>query len=232
MSKITENWCNFVLNEGVMPSVLARKLKDFPADNNDLCIVIADILNNREIANVDSLFIPDKEIIKSAFMADPELMNWLETMRELLDIIKTYANKDKIFSNIADEACLSFIKACPLLSDDRKQLYLDSKPNSFSYSLTNPDIKQTFREYLEKNQYSYNTINSYISGINKVGKLSNIQRNLWEIRDADEMRHLVAHWENNTDHLYNEYKEQDALSRKTLSNAVKRYAEFLNYQAK
>ena len=230
MTKTTENWCNFILNEGIMPSLIARKLKYFPTDHNDLCIVIADILCNRENAHVDSNLVPNKEIVKSAFNADPELANWLGAMQELLEIIKTYANKDKIFSNIVDEACLSFIKACPLVSDGRKQFYIGSKPSSFSSA--NSDIKQLFREYLEKSQYSYNTINSYISGINKVGKLSNIQRNLWDIRDADEMRHLVAHWENNTDHLYDAYKEQDLLSRKTLSNAVKRYAEFLNYQVK
>ena len=80
---------------------------------------------------------------------------------------------------------------------------------------------------MENEHYSPNTINSYISGVNKVGKLTNIQRNLWEIRDADEMWDLIAHWEKNTNHLYEEYKERDFLSRKTLSNAVKRYADFL-----
>lgn len=233
MSKITENWCNFILNEGIMPSIIARKLKDISSDNKNLCIIIADILNNRENTNIaNSRFIPDKAIIKSSFNTDKELTCWLDNMRDLLEIIKTYANKDDIFANIVDEACISFIKACTLVSDDRKQLYIGKKTDSHHSLATNTDIRQAFREYLQNNQYSHNTINSYISGINKVGKLNNIQRNLWEINDAAEMRHLIANWDNNTNHLYDDYKEQDLLSRKTLSNAVKRFAEFLTHKPK
>ena len=234
MSKITENWCTFVLNEGIMPSIITRKLRNLALSDTDLCILIADILNNRGIMNLkDSDILPNSEDIKASFKADPELSNWLESIRELLDIIKNYANKDKIFVNIADEACLSFINACSLVSDVRKELYSDKSPNNESYILlsTNSDIKQAFREYLKNKHYSHNAINSYVSGINKVGKLANIQRNLWEINDANEMMHLIAHWENNTNHLYDEYKELDLRSRRTLSNAVKRYAEFLTYQS-
>ena len=230
MSKITENWCNFVLNEGIIPSIIVRKLKSVSLDDKNLCIVIADVLNKRENADIAASIVPEKEMVKLSFKADPELTTWLDTMRELLDIIKNYSDKGGLLSNIVDEACLSFIKACTLVSDDRRQLYIGAKTVPYFSTSTNPDIKQAFREYLEQNQYSHNTINSYISGINKVGKLTNIQRNLWEISDTNEMRHLIANWENNTNHLYNDYKEQDLLSRKTLSNAVKRYAEFLNYQ--
>lgn len=234
MSKITENWCDFVLTEGLMPSLLVRNLHANQFHNADLCAYIANILNSRGNSdNTESHILLNNETIKCSFKADPELSNWLAGMNGILEIIKNYANKDKMFANIVDEACLSFIKACSLVAEDRKQLYTSEtiKPEPLSLFPTFSDIKQTFKEYLEKNQYSPNTINSYISGINKVGKLANIQRNLWEINDAAEMRHLIAHWENNTNHLYDDYKEQDALSRKTLSNAVKRYAEFLNFQS-
>lgn len=234
MSKITESWCNFVLNEGIMPSIITRKLRNLTVSNTNLCILIADILNSRGSLNTGYPHIlPTGEVIKASFEMDQELFCWLESMKDLLDIIKNYANKSDVFANIVDEACLSFINVCPLVSDDRKQIYREKKEKTETYNFlpTNFDIKQAFREYLEKNQYSYNTINSYISGINKVGKLANIQRNLWEITNAAEMSHLIAHWENNTNHLYDDYKEQDMLSRKTLSNAVKRYAEFLNFQS-
>ncbi len=227
MSSMTENWCRFILNEGFMPSFITRKLKDFPADHQDLCLIIADILSNSENKSIDSNFVPDRKNIKAAFKTDPELQNWLETMQELINIIKTYATKGEIFSNIVDEACLSFIKACPLVADNRKKLYIGLKYDSYPNLFANSNVKQAFRKYLENEHYSPNTINSYISGVNKVGKLTNIQRNLWEIRDADEMWDLIAHWEKNTNHLYEEYKERDFLSRKTLSNAVKRYADFL-----
>lgn len=224
MNKIRKKWCDFVLNEGLMPTMAARFIKNNSADDENLYILVADILINKENADIDNF---PQAVTAASFKADTQLFEWLDSIKELLDVIKAYADKGDLFTAIVDEACISFIKLCPLLADEIKQKYLESAQKaSQSFSLKS-DIRQNFRAYLTDRNYSANTINSYISGINVVGSLANIQCNLWDITDPNEMKHLVARLEANTDHLYDEYKERDLLSRKTFSNALKRYVEFL-----
>ncbi len=155
------------------------------------------------------------------------------------------------FHNVADskfeksfiQELINLVQSAEFLSYEKRQGYISQMKNLLEDGRTgnrlthtgprkhnpdqNPDQKQAFRKYLENEHYSLSTIDSYIRGVDRVGKLTNIERNLWEIRDAEKMRELVLCWEKNTNHLYEEYKEQDLRTHKTLSNAVKRYAEFI-----
>lgn len=228
MSQITENWCDFVLNEGIMPTNLVRELKNFNENGTKLCVLIADILSNQEIAEEPRLRISSKKTsVSEAFNSDPELVKWLNSVTELLYVIKTFVGKGDAFSGMVDEACLSFIKVCPLVSDERKLFYLGADSITDLPVLTD-DQKQAFRNYLKECGYSFNTINSYISAVNIIGKLDNVGLDLWSIKNSEQIKQLYNELEANTEHLYDEYKRKDAEGRKTLSNALKRYMEFLN----
>ena len=228
MNNIKESWCNFVLNEGIMPAGLVRKLKESQKNNDELCSIIADILINRENSNFDTLYnFPEKNSIRAAFNTDMELLKWLDSVTDLLFVIKTFANKGANFANMVNEACVSFIKICPLVADERKNLYIDAPSAPTPIINLGSDPKQAFKNYLERCGYSFNTINSYISSINMVGKLSCIQRDLWSIIDGDEMNLLFHNLETNPDHHYDEFKQKDFDNKKIPSNALKRYIEFL-----
>ncbi len=229
MNKIRENWCNFILNEGIIPANLTRKLKDYSNTQNTFCVLLADLLKNQENADLNKYsLLPEKEIIKKSFKTDTELMNWLKSVKELLSVIQTYADKEAPFTEIVDEACRSFIKVCNLVSDDVKQRYLDTSDNKYLYSpKEGTDIKQEFKIYLNAQNYSPNTINSYTSAINQISTLPNIEYDLWEIADSDEMTRLINLLNANPDNLYDSFKEKDSLSRNIFSNSLKRYAEFL-----
>ncbi len=225
MDIIQKKWCDFILNEGIMPTVLIRDFKNCQINPNNLCSLIANVLYFKEQVNLD--FLNDKNIIKAAFLADPDLTNWLNSVSDLLYTIYTFASKESAFTNILNEACLSFIKLCPLVSDDRKQLYLANKSSLIPFHNAISDPKSDFKNYLIECGYSFNSANSYISAINKISKLTNIERNLWDISDADEMKRFLLDLEANTANLYDEYKLQNIKSGKILSNALKRYIEFL-----
>ena len=228
MYNIKENWCYFVLNEGIMPASLVRKLKESQKNNDELCPIIADILINRENCNFDTLYnFPEKAAVRAAFNTDMELLRWLDSVTDLLSVIKTFANKDATFANMVNEACVSFIKICPLVADERKNLYIDAPSVPVPIINSSSDPKQAFKNYLERCGYSFNTINSYISSINMIGKLPCIQRDLWSIIDADEMSSLFHNLDTNPNHQYDEFKQKDFDNKKIPSNALKRYIEFL-----
>lgn len=229
MSTIKSNWCRFLFNEGIMPGIISRKLKRFKEDEENFVALVADILLNKDKADIPDVYnLPSAEVIKASFNLDKELLSWIENERELLEIIKNYANKGSLFTKIVDEACISCIVSCDFIPEKIRNAYLNfSKPNDAFGGQTPSDIKQNFRSFLCSKNYSLNTINSYISGINNIGKIKNIEQNLWQITDANVMQKLMDDFEKNEEHLYDDYKDKDMQSRKILSNSLKRYVEFL-----
>lgn len=232
MTTLDKAWCNFVLNEGVMPASIVRRIKNDSDISQDNCL-LASILNKRD--TFSDAGHPDLvTLTKTAFNNDQELTSWLAEMDNLLNIIVSFSNQ-KSMKDLLDGAYSSFIKACPWISNDIKNKYLQAKePTSYSEiarakndletlvykkTMSNPKIRD-FMIFLQKS-YSPNTCNSYKTAVGNWGS-DILGKDLWKIDDPDEMQDL-----------YNLYMKTDAFvtkdinTRKTLSNGLKRYIEFL-----
>ena len=108
-------WCKFVLTESIIPTAVARNLKkdDSLMQNTKL---LAQILKERENFN-DSQYEDIKEIVAKAFQSDEELCNWLEKIEDILTVIINFADADENKVYILNGAFISFIKSCPLVSN-------------------------------------------------------------------------------------------------------------------
>lgn len=131
------NFINFVMNEGIMPSVLTRAIRSDAALAQDYEF-IASVLDCRcafepdashQNDNIDSIV---AHLRNQIFESDPELTKWLADVSVLLQLIK----QEYIYSDVEiptqqkQWAVSAFIKSCPLLPDMVKQQYLASRPES------------------------------------------------------------------------------------------------------
>ena len=228
-----EQWCRFILSEGLMPTVIARKLKNERNDNH-LCSVIADILVNRGGVDQNNLpFQLDPEVITVSFNSDTDLINWLNEVVTVnrLNLIKMYSD-DEDFASDVKAACRALISSCSLVSEEAKEKYLNS-PNSVDNSrqiFRSADIinhkKDEFEKYLSRIGRSNNTQKSYISHINSAGKLIGIEHNLWAIEDACQIDEIISRLENNPDNFTDAFGNR--VNTFNYINPLRRYAEFLN----
>lgn len=225
---INEIWNNFVLNEGIMPTSIARKIKNDAslAQNSSL---IASVLKKREIFN-DPAYPEIMSLCRTAFQNDRELTTWLYETDDVLSIILNFHGKPEM-EDLLQGAYSSFIKSCPLVSDDIKSRYLFPKTsmsdilNTRDYSSRkknlNPKIEH-FKAYLEKKLLlSFSTINSYKNAVGNLGSKL-FGKDLWSIDGALEVQNLFAKYQNTK-----EFKKLEENTHKGFSNGLKRYIEFL-----
>lgn len=106
----------------------------------------------------------------------------------------------------------------------------NSKINNFKKYLVEVAVKEK-----GSGHYSSNVADSYTSAINWGSEISNI--NLWDIDNYLEMQNIFSKLSHSQpgDKIEDKemrkiYKEKDENSRKTLSNGLKRYIEFLAWQ--
>ena len=227
------SWCRFVLNEGIIPSMIARRIKNNDKDKQDTKL-LASVLIKRENFN-DALHPEIASMARASFHNDPELIAWLSKTDSLLSVIINFAdlqNNDQIYmGDLLDGAYSSFIKSCPLVSEEIKNEYLHpdeqirvmtrtrAKNSSYNRKDDHPK-KQEFMAYLLDNGYSQNTCNSYKSSINTVSSFFNT--NLWEIDDAAIMQKMFNEYAGNPEFIKRDYDVH-----KALSNGLRRYIMFL-----
>ena len=248
---LADNWCRFVLNEGIIPASLARFFKQNDA-NRANAKLLAQILKARESFS-DVLYPELTALTKRAFLSDEELCNWLASVDSILTIIVSFAEGDSNTKDILNGAFISFIKSCPLVSESVKDAYIKvSVPSAPVVMQTrkyrrdsndNPLIaakKKAFGEYLESNNYSPPTANSYRTSVNLGSDFLGADfagRNLWEIDDPAEMERIFNKLKNDEPQteedkkLRQDYKKKDDDTHNALSNGLKRYLEFLRFRA-
>lgn len=236
---LSASWCRFVLNEGILPSMIARQIKNNDKDKQDTKL-LASILIKRENFN-DTLHSEIVSMARTSFRNDPELTAWLSKTDSLLSVIINFAdsqNNDQIYmGDLLDGAYSSFIKSCPLVSEEIKNEYLHpgeqirvitrtrAKNSSYIRKDDHPK-KQEFMAYLLDNGYSQNTCNSYKSSINTASSMF-FNINLWEIDDATTMQKMYDEYTGDP-----EFIERDNYVHKALSNGLKQYIEFLEAKGK
>ncbi len=228
-------WSDFVVNEGILPAPIIRKLGNF--DNSPT--LIAKILIERENFKTKSSELEDiQNAAQTAFLGDTEMVDWLKEVTPLLQILEIDYNNIGHNLNLIDAvngACLSFIKSCYLLPDKVLNNYINQIETKESKATTAPfdyakeaAQKEKYSEFLAAKGYSANTINSYRSAINNIGALPSVSTNIWAIQTSLDINDLVSELEYNKNHAHDDYKEKDIKSNKTLSNALKRYCEFVD----
>lgn len=232
-SGLGASWCRFVLNEGILPSMIARQIKNNDKKKQDTKL-LASVLIKRENFN-DALHPEIASMARTSFRNDPELIAWLSKTDSLLNVIINFAdsqNDAQIYmGDLLDGAYSSFIKSCPLVSEEIKNEYLHldepvqvitrarAKNSSYVRKDDHPK-KREFIVYLLDNEYSENTCNSYKSAINTASTMFNA--NLWEIDDAATVQKMFNEYAGNP-----EFIEKDGRTNKALSNGLRRYIEFL-----
>lgn len=125
-------FCDFVLNEGIMPSVLTRIIRSNIMISDD-SEYIAQILEKRCDFNPTNPHLTDETkksiqdyLNKNVFEMDEALMDWLKKVSLLLQLIM----QPEIYPGIAipnaqkDWAISTLIKSCPLVSENIKDEYL------------------------------------------------------------------------------------------------------------
>ena len=239
---LADNWCRFVLNEGIMPASLVRffKQSDTTRANTKL---LAQILKTRENFS-DSLYPELTALAKRSFLSDEELNNWLSSMDSILTIIITFADGDNNTQDILNGALTSFIKSCPLVADDIKNPYMNTPIPSTTVTrqartyrranYDNPTLaakKDAFINYLMNKGYSAPTCNSYKTSVN-LGK-DYAEKDLWEIENPKEIKDILYKLMDGVPTTEEERKLRKAFEGKNLdthnalSNGLKRYYEFL-----
>ena len=232
-SGLGASWCRFVLNEGIIPSMIVRQIKNNDKDRQDAKL-LASILIKRENFN-DTLHSEIVSMARTSFRDDPELTAWLSKTDSLLSVIINFAdsqNNDQIYmGDLLDGAYSSFIKSCPLVSEEIKNEYLHqgeqfrvmARPRAKNSSYTRKDDhpkKREFIGYLRDNGYSENTCNSYKSAINTVSSF--FDTNLWEIDDAAIMQKMYDEYVGDP-----KFIDRDNDVHKALSNGLKQYIKSL-----
>lgn len=189
-------WCRFVLSEGIIPASLARNLKKDENQTQDVKL-LAQILQNREMFSKPS-YTELNELVSKAFQNDDELCNWLKKIEKIITVIINFADADENTISILNGAFMSFVKSCPLVSEQVKTSYLTVfNADSFSppVKIVNKRdfisaIKQNaFVEYLKEKCNSMATVNSYKSAVNVTSKI--IGKNIWLISDYVELQQLI-----------------------------------------
>ena len=235
---LSASWCRFVLNEGILPSMIARQIKNNDKDKQDTKL-LASVLIKRENFN-DALHPEIASMARASFRNDPELIAWLSKTDSLLSVIINFADLQRdgqiYMEDLLDGAYSSFIKSCPLVSEEIKNEYLHldepvqvitrarARNSSYARKDDHPK-KREFVTYLRDNEYSENTCNSYKSAINTVSSF--FDTNLWEIDDAATMQKMFNEYAGNP-----EFTEKDKDVHKALSNGLKQYIEFLEAKGK
>lgn len=239
-SGLSASWCRFVLNEGILPSMIARQIKNDDKDRQDAKL-LASILIKRENFN-DTLHFEIVSMARTSFRNDPELTAWLSKTDSLLSVIINFAdsqNNDQIYmGDLLDGAYSSFIKSCPLVSEEIKNEYLHpgeqvrvmartrAKNSSYIRKDDHPK-KQEFMAYLLDNGYSQNTCNSYKSAINTASSMFFNNSELWNVDDATAVQKMLD------EHSHDpEFIDKDRKTNKALSNGLRRYIEFLKEREK
>lgn len=237
-SGLSASWCRFVLNEGIIPSMIVRQIKNDDKNRQDAKL-LASVLIKRENFN-DTLHPEIVSMARTSFRNDPELTDWLSKTDSLLSVIINFAdsqNNDQIYmGDLLDGAYSSFIKSCPLVSEEIKNEYLHpgeqvrvmtrtrAKNSSYIRKDDHPK-KREFIAYLRDNGFSENTCNSYKSAINTVSSFFNT--NLWEIDDAATMQKMYDEYTGDP-----EFIERDNYVHKALSNGLKQYIKSLKEKEK
>lgn len=228
-------WCKFVLNEGIMPAPLARIIKSITNSNNTKLLAL--LLQKRESFS-DSHYHELTEMAKWAFLNDSELNNWLVSIDNILSTIIIFSDSDSNTKDILTGAFTSFIKSCPLVSENIKNSYTGlstvfntTRPDFHKYSSRNYTKsastfkKDTFIEYLDKyapKHYSKSTARSYTTSVN-LG-INFVGRDLWEIDDPQELKKILDNL-----NLRDDFQKKNADTHNSLSNGLWRYLEFLEY---
>lgn len=200
---ILRHWCRFVLEEGIMPPVITRKLNAADINLSENAALLADILNKRENfrcpAELSSVLDGIETVMQTAFLSDPELVGWLDKVSILLEVISVYGRTDNALTDmedVVDGACKSFIKSCYLVTQAQKDRYAAfSRATSLSRSLSDDEHqRQAFAYYLRHEspkKYEPNTINSYISNLNGLLKQPEVNVNIWGVDDPQVLRELL-----------------------------------------
>lgn len=152
------NFINFVLNEGIMPSILTRMIRSDEELSQNINF-IAGILDARqnfnpsvEFAERDSVRNIMQHLKTGIFESDTELSKWLSDVSILLQLIKQDVVASSI--NIPEEqkqwAVSAFIRSCPLLPDSVKQSYtgMSVEKNDVSLSQDAGVYRRLFGSYL------------------------------------------------------------------------------------
>lgn len=202
---LNNRWCEFVLNEGIMPPSLARLLKS-DKDNSHNAALFARILQQRE-SFTDSQYPEITDKAKTAFLSDEETTKWLkEDVDYLLTSIAKNADSNKD-PDLLNASFSHFINDYPLVKDEDKKKYLlpknykntleheicqkriQNKPwKNYNPGLSTEEVYE-FTKFLENRNYRSNTIKSYCSIINKLNRELDFH-NIWDIEDAEEMTEL------------------------------------------
>ena len=252
---LNDRWCEFVLNEGIMPSSLVRLLKSDEANRHDAAL-LARILQERE--SFDNPKYPEiSKNAKTAFLYDEEATKWLngEIVKCVLNIIANAdSNKDP---ELLTDSFSTFINICTLVKDEYKKKYLLPKnydknkkkyilPENYKkileqgicqkimknkpwkYNMLAPSSKkeEEFTEFLRhRTKCKESTIKIYRSIINKLNRELDFY-DIWDIEDAKEMEKL--------------YKKLNSIplfismninSHNVLFRSLKLYIEFLDNRA-
>lgn len=237
---LSASWCRFVLNEGILPSMIARQIKNNDKDKQDTKL-LASVLIKRENFN-DALHPEIASMARASFHNDPELIAWLSKTDSLLSVIINFADLQSdgqiYMEDLLDGAYSSFIKSCPLVSEEIKNEYLHpgeqirvmartrAKNSSYIRKDDHPK-KQEFMAYLLDNGYSQNTCNSYKSAINTASSMFFNNSELWNVDDATAVQKMLD------EHSHDpEFIDKDRKTNKALSNGLRRYIEFLKEREK
>lgn len=242
MEYLQKAGCQFVLNEGIMPSAIVRLLKNSTTNGsireNDLLLVASILQDNRNFCSEKHADIAS--IAKSVFDADVPLTDWLGKTHNILDVILNNIKEEDSFFNAEDiirGALICFIKSCPFVGEEKKQEYISKleRKNDFnlmSYgkrAIKQPEIKKSFEEYLYLHGYQPSTVNSYKSAINVIGDFCSQEgivisegASLWEVQNLREFEKIKRQLENN-----GKFLEKNAAGNSILFNGFKRFGEFL-----
>lgn len=226
---LTEKWCKFVLNEGIMPASLARLLKQ-SSENQNNPKLLAQILKERDNFNNPN-YQEISALAKKAFSVDHELNSWLNSVDGILNCIINFAKEESHTKEILNVAFGVFIKSCSLVSEQQKNLYLDTpKPDGFAVFSTkayhrhsnpkNPK-KKDFMDYLQNQHYCLSTRYCYGSAIDTCSTI--ILENLWLIDTPAKMKQIFDQISQKEVFLNLNTARHNALS-----SALLRYIEFLD----
>jgi len=224
------SWCDFVLEEGVMPNSIARLLKanrDNFVQNESLYRYIALILLLRERFSTESQCAKfrDFSVFKNAFLSDVELVDWLKKIEPLLQLIVQASVPE--MSDAVVGSFKSFIKSCPLVLNENKEKYLSKFFSQDSSVLIktrarrcNSEMQLKFESYLEQ-KYTKGTVSGYRSAITTIGTQF-LQIDLWNVTSSEEMEKIKLMLDENLAYLDVNIKRHHLLSR-----AIEVYIDFL-----
>ncbi len=232
-------WCDFVLNEGLMPAPIVRIIKNNASENtrsDDDYLNIAEILYLREGYNKRETAIQAaiSQIAPSAFVGDFELNVWLEKMSNILKMICmgfSAIGEGVDMEDMVIGAMSSFIKSCPLVNDNNKSKYVNLLNPKSRFAVSSPRVsgslyskkgrKDAFESYLIEQEYKPATVNVYKSAINIIGDMCGC--NLW---DCENVEDLEVIYQDKIQPDFKKFDEEDRRRNRALSNGWKRYLEF------